>query len=171
MEFVAFTHPRCFLFFLIIGYSSRILHLSLIVARTRLPPHPTRTRIAAGIHPSHACHCLSVLPDRGHFVIVTFVAAPLLSLTILFSPPSLSWAHCSTLCSLILPASNSLVVVQQTIVPTHLCLFWWLTVVFFMLFPITQLLEEWHCFLCPPSPLNQSHSPIMVSAKNVWSLP
>ncbi len=108
MEFVALTHPRCFLFFLPIGYSSQIFHLSLIVARTRPPPHPTRTQPTAGIHPSHTCYCHSVLPDCGHFIIITFVAAPLSLLKILVSTPSLSWAHCSTLCGLILPASKIL---------------------------------------------------------------
>jgi hypothetical protein len=108
MEFFALTHPRCFLFFLPIDYLSQILHLSLIIARTRPPPHPTCTRTAAGIRPSHTCHCLSILSDRGHFIIIAFVAAPLLSSTILVSPPSLSWACCSTLCGLILPASKFL---------------------------------------------------------------
>jgi hypothetical protein len=172
MEFVALTHQCCFLFFLPIGYSSRILHLSLIVARTRPPPHPTRTRTAAGIHPSHACHCLSVLPDCGHFVFVAFVAAPSSSSSILLSPPSLSWARCSTLCGLILPASkfpcrcptNDSSSPPLSVLVADYC-------VFLCFFPITQLPEEWRCFLRPPSPLLQSHSLIMVSANDAWSLP
>jgi hypothetical protein len=159
MEFVALTHPRCFLFFLPIGYLSRILHLSLIVARTRLPPHPTRTRTAAGIRPSHACPCLSVLPDCGHFIIVAFVAAPSSSSMILVSPPSLSWARCSTLCGLILPASkfpchfprNDSAHPPLSALVADCC-------VFLCFFPITQLPEEWRCFLRPPPLLCFSHT-------------
>jgi hypothetical protein len=67
---------------------------------------------------------------------------------------------------------NSRVVFQQTIAPTRLCLFWWLIVVFFYAF-----FQSLNCqingtvFFAPPSPLLQSHSPIMVSADDAWSLP
>jgi hypothetical protein len=67
---------------------------------------------------------------------------------------------------------NSHVVFQQAIAPTHFCLFWWLIVVFFYAF-----FQSLNCqrngadFFTPPSPLLQSHSPIMVLANHGWSLP
>jgi hypothetical protein len=66
---------------------------------------------------------------------------------------------------------NSPVVFQQTIAPTHLCLFWWLIVVFFhAFFQSLNCRRNGTVFFAPPSPLLQSHSPIMVSADDVWSL-
>jgi hypothetical protein len=173
MEFVALTHPRCFLFFLPIGYLSRILYLSLIVTRTRPPPHPiTGMRTVAGIRPSHACHCLSVLPDHGHFVIVAFVATPLLSSTILVSPPSLSWACCSTLYGLILPAlkfpchfpTNDSAHPPLSVLVADSC-------VFYAFFQSLNCWRNGAVFFTPPSPLLQSHSPIMVLADVAWNLP
>jgi hypothetical protein len=90
-------------------------------------------------------------------------------------PPSLSWDRCSTLCDIILPASkfpcrfptNDSAHPPLSVLVADCC-------VFLCFFPITQLPEEWHCFLCPPPLLCFSHthqSPIMVSADNAWSLP
>ncbi len=134
MEFVALTHPHCFLFLLPIGYLSRILHRSLIVARTHPlpPPHILEPRLAS-------------VPLMVATASASSLIAATSSLLLLLPLPCHHQQSLSPLplsLGLVVPLSaasscqpqNSHVVVQQTIAPARLCLFWWLIVVFFMLF-------------------------------------